>query len=415
VTNGAGTVTNANITNVSVNCVTTLKVTLLGGGPTETDPLTGVRVIRHDTISGAVLGDKLTDAQGVADFGTIGVPRTTVSLIDPDGDGDKDIFTLVSIPTGDVRLNLGNSSTSTQATVDVTLTNLPAESTQANLLTDNYGSQYTFVSGSIADFTGLKVNRLQSDSMFSLMGVAQDNNSMPLGCGSLLDLDPTVVNNNTNQTFAVNVSPVSILFSASEPVYTDSVEILRKGAIFRNSLGTSPLAFSGTLNVCSLPEADGFAISFYTPHTATSSPKKITKISPKLPGSLNITFPSLSIDSLSRSADGKTISWTRSGADLGKVYAAYAGVIWVSGGIDHWWGFIGDPATNTSFTIPALPADLSDYLPPATTGNIFVALHGQDDVNGFDDFVQKLSAANGDFDVLLLGGTEFFSVDRFTP
>ena len=247
----------------------------MGGGPTETGPLIRVRVIRHDTISGAVLGDKMTDAQGVADFGDIGATRTTISIVDPWKRTGKDILTVVSIPTGNVSLNLGNYSTSTQATVNVTLTNLPAGSTNASLSTHHRG-QGTSVSGAVANFPGVKVDRLQSDSRFSLMGVARDSNSIALGCGSLLDLDPTVVNN-TNQTFAANASPVSIPFIASEPVFHGSVEILRKGRTFFTSLGSSAKSSSGTLKVCSLPEADGFAISFYTPSTATSSSKRITK------------------------------------------------------------------------------------------------------------------------------------------
>ena len=76
------------------------KITLLGGGSKGTDPRPNMRVIRHDLATGAVLGDKLSDINGVADFGDIGATRATFSVIETNIDSNgtttgKDITTFV--------------------------------------------------------------------------------------------------------------------------------------------------------------------------------------------------------------------------------------------------------------------------------------------------------------------------------
>src|SRR5262249_4957559 len=67
---------------------------LLGNGPTGTDPASGIRVLRHD-VSGAVVADMFTDADGVADFGDVGTERATFSIVTEDR-----LFTFVDVPVG---------------------------------------------------------------------------------------------------------------------------------------------------------------------------------------------------------------------------------------------------------------------------------------------------------------------------
>ncbi len=399
------------------------KVTLLGSGPRGIDPLPSTRVILNDPTTGAVVGDKLTDAKGVADFGDIGSPRTTLSIITQrtDGGGNrKNIFTFVDIPTTGIFSNFTDKDEvlSTQAIVNVTMTNLPTGTTQAQVFTGGYNNQGVGFSGSTstANITGLNVNLLQSDLNFSLLGVAKDSNRMTIGCGSLVDLDPKVVNN-TNVTFSANGSPVSIPFTASEPVVPSGYQILRKGVVFDQYEGYGDTtATSGTLKICSIPGAEKFEIGVDTQETQNASSKEISKISSTLPAALTFTLPSLSIDSLSRSTDGRTVSWTKSGADLGKLDLFYMGLEWNSGGVAYNWDLVGDPATATSLTLPTLPTDLSDRPPPTTGVGVFLHLAGLDNVNGWEDVVQKFIQAGGDFDVgVLFNATEFFSVNRTLP
>ena len=402
-------------------------IQLLGLGPTRTDPAAGVRVIRQDPTTGAVLADLLTDANGLADFGDVGSDRTTISIVTTETRPSenpsirKNIFTFVNFPINSFppanpfRFNNGDESDRpTLATVDVTLTNLPAGTNRVSLATGSHRSGNPS-NGSSADFPNVMVDQLQSDGNISFLATAEDSTGVIRGCGSSVDIDPVAIN---DLTLAVDTGtpPMPISFNASEPVVTNGAQILRKGVVLDlDSEGgpQSPVPF-GTFNFCSIPNADGFLLSLATLETSSTASREISTISPTLPSLLDVTVPSLSIDSLTRSVDGRTISWTRSGNDLAKVDFSFTALDWESGAMENRWELVGDPA-STSVTLPALPADLSDRVPPSNGVGIRTGLYGLDIVDGFEDFGQKLSAADGDFEVFQFAATELIRVERSRP
>lgn len=404
----------------------TFKLTILGGGQTGTGPLPGIRVLRHDTTTGAVVGNLLTDANGVADFGDIGATRTTISIVTTRtftcGQGtctDKDIFTLVNIPAGTLTDNERFTVNQALSTFSVNLA-VPLGTTSAGLITGNT-HQENFSSGSIAgsqaSFTNVTIDRLQSDLKFSLLAQARNANNAVIGCDFLPDQDPAAVNN-TTVSFAATSLPVPIPFTASEPVFELSAAILRKGVTFDQDLVSGGLQVpvtSGTFNFCGVQLAEGFDLWVNTPQTTTASSKGIDMISSVMPTSLNFVLPALSIDSLSKSPDGKTISFTRSGANLFKIDLAFVEHDWKIGNTNYEWDLVGDPSL-TSFTLPALPAGLSDRIPPTTGVGFAAFILGFDNINGYDDFLQRYSAAGGEFDDnLIFTATEIIWAGRSNP
>jgi List-Bact-rpt repeat protein len=391
---------------------------LVGGGPRGTDPVSGVRVLRHDLTTGAVLADRVTDAGGIVNFGDVGADRTTISIATSDST-HRSTITFVDFPTGPFSPAspftfsiVDRIERPPLVTLDATLTPLPAATNHVDLYTGDFTNAGTGSSGSSADISNFEVDKLQSDGTFSLLAVAQDSTRVARGCGSLLDIDPANLQNNS-VTFAANSAPTAISFNASEPVATDLMQILRRGAIFEVDLGADTPVTFGTVNTCALPGADAFALEFKIDETPSTSSRYLDTVFPALPGSVDVTMPSLSIGTLTRSADGGTVTWSRSGADLGQLDLGFVEFEWRSGDTKFRWTVVGDPA-RTSFTLPVLPADLSDRVPPTTAG-VRIDLAGLDTANGFDDLVGNLSAAGGNFDILKFNSTVFSFVERTRP
>lgn len=402
---------------------TTLKVTLLSG----TTPAPGIRVLLNDPTTGSVVGDLLTDANGEADFGNIGVTRTTVSIVTSRTETfgtftetSKNILTFVNIPVGNFTFQAEDVDEPTLATFDVQLTDLPANTSSTVLFVAGGGGYGSGLDGLIRDVKVTPRNLQPVDAMFSLTAEAMDAQGSVLGWGSLVDADPAAVEG-TTQFIAVNIPPISVDFTASEPVAFEGGRLLRKGVLFDIEFGEpheQTFVTSDTLRLCSIVGVEKIHLEAHTEETTTSSAKGFGTVFtvPPNPTSWQITLPDLSIDSLLRSADEQTISWTRSGANLGEVDAAFTEFSWgstsPSGSIRYGWLFVGDPATS-SLTLPALPGDLADRVPPTSDVEISLELAGLDNVTGFEDLLQKLSVANGNFDVgVLFNATEIVSAAK---
>lgn len=423
----------ATLTVTPVSTSTTFRVIVLESGPTRHDPTPNARVLLNDPTTGALLGDRVTDAGGVADFGETGQARATVSFVSerpgtPGSPTEKRIFTFVNIPAGDLTVSEG-SARAPLATVSVTLTNVPSGSSGANVVAGDSGSNATSAQGVIvpsAVINDLRVEELQDDLRFSILGQASGQTGNVLACGFLADLDPIAVNNR-NLLMALETPPFSVGFSASEAVVFRERDVLRKGLVFKISVqgSGSPPATSGTIPVCVIPGGEKAEFAFATRETSSTASKHISRIftipAPGPPVS-NLVLPNLAIGDLSRL--GNTVSWSQSGADLGQMDFTSVELRWRADTTRYAWSLVADPATTTSVTLPALPADLNDRRPPAvipegsttTHAVLNVDLGGLNHVNGFQDLAQRFSQAGGKFEEgVKFGATEFIGARRTRP
>ncbi len=404
---------------LSANAQTALKITLLFG----TTPASGIRVILNDPNTGAVVADKLADANGIADFGNIGAARTTFSVVTTRMDSfrtSKRIETFVNIPVGNYTFQVREANEPTLATFNVQLTNIPAGTASTALFVAGGGGSGSGPNGFIGNVKVTPRNLQSIDGKFSLTAEAMDARGTVLGWGSLLDASAAAVNG-TTQSIPVNLPPIPINFSAPAPVVLDGGELLRKGVIFDIRLGAphdTTFLSSGTLKLCSIVGLEKIFLQAHTQETAGTSARASGKIFivPPNPSSWQITLPDLSINFLSRSTNGNTVSWTQSGADLGKLDVAVAHFEWKSttagGTIEYRWSLFGNPAT-TSLTLPTLPGDLADRVPPTAGVEVHLELDGLDNVTGFEDLLQKASAANGNFDAgVLFNATEIVTAEK---
>jgi hypothetical protein len=82
------------------------------------------------------------------------------------------------------------------------------------------------------------------------------------------------------------------------------------------------------------------------------------------------------------------------------------------GQTNYEWEVIADPMV-ASITLPSLPSDLADRIPPPTNVGLRLDLGGIDNVAGFADLGNRFFAGEGfDASIKFAGATEFFEVTR---
>ena len=388
---------------------TAFRVTLLGAGPSATAPRAGVEVLVHDPFSGALLGDKSTDTNGVADFGNVGRTQVTVSVVTTTQDfGTKNITTFVNIPTGTLTLTSTEGITpQTIVNVDVTLTALPAGTTEAELSwgsPTNLDSVFQSVNGSSVIFRGVEIRALQSDSKFSLIGLAREGNQKLLGCGVAADIDPA----SSSLALSLNAgsAPVPISFATTEPVLSLAFNMARKGLIFGNTTDLPMPLTSGLVHVCPLAGADTYFLAGLTTRPDTASTRVVGKGFTDLPTSVVLAVPDLAINSFARTSDGQTTAWTLSGADVGRLGVASVRLSWSLGAVSYSWEFIGDADGFTHLTVPGLPVALADRLPPPSGVTTDLSVVGGNTILG------ALDLATGPSSILLTNLTDLIGVAR---
>jgi hypothetical protein len=395
-------------------------LTLLKSGLSGPVPAPNIRVFLNDPVTGNLIEDSTTNASGIADFGEIGTTRISFSILNQGSTSLEidfnDLFTFMNVRSGSYTLmiNTFDFNLPPLLTVDVNLTNLPTGTGFAELFTGGFQNEFSFPSNTVASFPGFEIDQIQSDLKYSLIGKAIDRTGGILGCGSLVDLDPDPIN--TFQSFSTPDNPIFIPFDASEPVIPLDINIFRKGVVFRQfQTSISNPITEGGFELCEISGAEGFEFRVGTFETPTLSSKTLSQISSTAPTNFNFNLPDLSIDTLSRDLSENVISWSQSGADLGKLDLALVNFLWEAANSDNNWELVLDPHSTTTLTLPTLPPDLANLLPPSTGVDVFLSLNGLDSVNGFDDFIQKTSNAGGDFNVFKVGATETVGVERSIP
>lgn len=407
---------------------TTLKITVLGSGPRLNDPLPNIRVLRHDPTTGVVLGDMTTDVNGVAHFGDIGIARTSFSFVTTRSDGRKVIVSFLNVGVGDLKINLATNFDSiippTQTTARVTITSVPAASTLINLYAGG------FVGNGLGSFSvppillpNLPVMQLQNDDRVSVLAEARNANGAVVGCSvnqnnQALDLVP-VLSGTTTTSLPINTQSPPFLTTTytsltGEPVRVGGKEILRKGVIFDifSNLSGTFSAGPAQFTHCGIQNAEQAEVFFRTNEAANGFEKQvgvILNVTGGFPPNVSFSLSDLAITSPTR--NGQTFSWTTSGGALSQADFANLALRWRAG-TDYEWEVIADPMVS-SITLPSLPGDLVDRIPPSTNVGFTVELGGVNNVAGFADLGSKFFAV-GDFDVgvKFAGATEEFNVER---
>jgi hypothetical protein len=380
------------------------------GGTMGTAPQQGVRIIRHDQGTGAVLDQQLTGADGIADFGTLRTPRTTISIVLPPifPGADGVLSTIMDVGVGDLVL-LAGPEPAPQTAFNVDMTGVPLDVDDAFVLTGGPDVGDTvepfFVTPPTINVANVGIPYLQTDGLFSIMTEAGIEGDGPTACGLLLDVNPASVSTGSTLSVATSTAPSSVPYTANIPVFTDGTLQRRKGLLFETGIFTDP-ASSGSFPFCAIPGADkiGFFFGGIGAGFTIAAP-----IFSSIPSSITVTMPDLGITGLVRETSDR-FSWTLSGSDVPSLDLTDLYIEWEdSMTFSRLEWNIAVPPDATSVTLPQLPMDLGYFVPPAGAGFGLEAID-LDVANGYQDLVTQISATGGSLEAVALSGSLFRAV-----
>jgi hypothetical protein len=397
---------------VSTAGETQLKVTVLDN-PTNQIPVSGVYVILHNEDNKTIQNYEITDPNGVADFGTIGRLRATLTFIKDDP--NQDISTYVNILVeDDLMYYFDYGDDDYPDLFELTLDQIqqyygmeiPCPSPQATInvyFTGDTGSGYPLIQPGFRVEEGFFDQNLsvavceqfiQSDGKLSLLGQAcewgMDYPSL-LKYGVLLDQN---VVHDANYTINLDRDPNVLSWSAkiADTMQTASVNSLRILGIRRGvpyvlgDLYDSNAQSSGTIKVSSAFPCDSYYAGggVFDPVNGMINAGIERHI--RIPDPLTIPMPDYYIDA-NYNFVSQTFSWSISGQAKKDVL-----LLELEADNPEWsWQVFMDPNDQslTSWSIADLPPEIT-WLDPNNLSNASLIvfdfkLNGQSDMNGFDD------------------------------
>lgn len=371
-----------------------------------------IDIARHSLINGAVIEIKTTDSNGLADFGNIGSPRTTVSILGPNrtnsGSGtDIATATLLKVLTGNITLRLDqlfpvDDAIASTVNVSAGRRDILQTATQG-LYPDNMGQ---FI-------TPLRSGDIAHDGTVTL--ITQENSDGTLfGCGGLNDI-PLPAN---GSALAINNStgPTWLNITSNEPVEPHTVSVRHKDLDFDVGLDQS-----GATCANQFAGANRYAFTMvqtgdqtYTPSgfllLATRTQKKLATILSYIPNTLNVTMPDLGVSDLVRTQSGNNVGGSLSFA-LSGVQAALADLTlvrmtWGGGTQSFAWHIYAAPNV-TQIGLTSLGGGLGargDV--PYVGATMEVEPTELDNVADFDDYWSQVSQLQGDLRGVRMNATQ---------
>lgn len=377
------------------------------GGATGDIPQVGVRVLRHDLGTGAVLDDQVTGVGGIVDFGVIRTSRTTISVVAPPPlpFAEGFIRTLMNVRVGNLTV-LGGPEPGVLASFNVDLVGVPPSTDEAFVLIGGpdfgHGSDAAVLTPPTASFFDVEVRWLQSDGNISILTQAGIDGVGVTTCGMLLDVDPATIVLGSTLIIPTITPPTDVPFIANEPVFTDGSLMRRSGLIFEDEFFTDADT-SGDFSVCDVPGADKYSFIFLAADLRGAA----TLLSfDAIPASMNVNMHNMAFSGFDRDVDARRVSWVMSGSDTSGLDAGEVYFEWqdpMSGSYLEWG--IQCAGDATSVVLPQLPGDLSIFEPPEFA-SVEVEVFDFDNVTGYDDYMTSISAMGGNLVLLAMTGSE---------
>ena len=383
---------------------TSLVITLLGGDQ-EDDPAAGIRVFRNDSVTGAFIEERTTDAQGVADFGMIGTNRTTITLFFDyrATDMEADLTTLHNIEVGTYTVTAAQCNG--LADFDIQVTGVPATSDIARVTSAGYSEGDDFIGfGSSPGITvfGIEACELQADGNASFIVMTEDSSTgTPTAAGFLLDQDPATLDGSTAPVLVSAVNLTSIPFTADAPTNPSGGFVQRNGVQFDQYYSRPPSpTTSGTAYLAIPPGANRLSLIFE--HTSGAVEIGRELLFDTAPASVNVSVPVLDMPSFSRNTGTGEVSWTLSGSDVsGLDVVAVEHCYFDTAGNNICWDALIDKS-ETSYTPPSLPGNLASVTPPANGVGTLVESFGIDSVTDLDSLLSAAQSYSGNIDKMFL-------------
>ncbi len=279
-------------------------------------PLQGVTIALYDTDDRTIVQTKISDANGVVDFGDIGRNRATFTIAYEDMSGKRFIVTNINVLVAEnVIFYTDTNNPISIATVDLSLSNIPANAGYTML--DPFWDTYQNHLDGSDKLTNIPVYtfHLQNDGKLSLLAMTYDDISMTTltDYGYLLD---QTVTNGANYDISLHRKPLNLDWTTSPVTVLDSLFISgRRDDVFYGLAqlfhDKGPQTTSGSIpfphefpvdNYMVYAEADSDAtrLSSYTNHDTLAQP-------------ILIPLPDYSVDSFDYAEATRTFDWKITG------------------------------------------------------------------------------------------------------
>ena len=378
-------------------------------------PVQGMTIALYNTDNRTIAQTKISDANGVVDFGDIGRSRATITFVydDAEGDieGDRYIDTFVDVlvaqniiyyqdidTSGD---GLGGSG-SIIANVDLTLSDIPADASAGFTRVQPLGALQLHGEGSGGSpLNNLPVSEthLQNDGKLSMLALTTPDvsNSNLIAYGYLLD---QTVTEGTSYDISLARSPVNLGWATSPetPMWLLSITGLRSGQeydLMPFSGVFTDQSTSGTVVIPSEFPVDNYeVIAVGGNELATTGWISLMRYN-TLPQSLVVPVSDYIMDSFSYTEATRTFSWGITGS-LSRDFVALS-LINADNSGEFTWTVMMDENTS-SWQVMDLPAPASGWIEAAniTSHGMEVGVSVQvcdwDIVDGMDQLWESLTS-----------------------
>ena len=282
-------------------------------------PVQGATIALYNADNRTIAQTKISDANGVVDFGDIGRSRASITLAYEDAEGDRYIDTFVNVlvaesivyyqddtPSG--VFGSGDFASNVIANIDLTLSDIPMGENSA-VVQPLLATQQDTAGGEPLSNVPVREAHLQDDGKLSMLALTFSDTSFSslTGYGYLLD---QTVTNGASYDISLARSPLSLGWTTSPVTPLESLFILgvRSGRGYTVSSYLEGQAASGIV-----PFVNEFPVEYYwvladTDNSATTKLNSTVRYN-TLPQSLVVPLPDYSIDSFDYAEATRIFSW----------------------------------------------------------------------------------------------------------
>jgi len=373
-------------------------------------PVQGATIALYNMDNRTIAQTKISDANGVVDFGDIGSSRASITLAYEDTEGDRYIDTFVNVlvaesivyyqddtPSG--VFGSGDFASNVIANIDLTLSDIPMGENSA-VVQPLLATQQDTAGGEPLSNVPVREAHLQDDGKLSMLALTFSDTSFSslTGYGYLLD---QTVTNGASYDISLARSPLSLGWTTSPVTPLESLFILgvRSGRGYTVSSYLEGQAASGIV-----PFVNEFPVEYYwvsadTDDSATTKLNSMVRYN-TLPQSLVVPLPDYSIDSFDYAEATRTFSWGIAGSSS-RDFVSLSLTNYDDAESELQWSVL--MAENTaSWQVMDLPAPASSWIDTANIMSSVMAISVEscdwDVANGMDQLWQFFTSGGSIFE-----------------
>ncbi len=371
-------------------------------------PVQGATIALYNTDNRTIAQTKVSDANGVVDFGNIGRDRATITLVYENAEEDRYIDTFVNVLVAENIVyyldddsgwlfDFSGSADNTIANISLTLSDIPVD-TSFTLVQPLMDGQ---ASGGLINIPVREVH-LQDDGKLSMLALSYSDSGSPLslnGYGYLLD---QTVTDGASYDISLARRPLNLGWTTSPATPLDNLGILgvRSGRGYSVSMNLLMQATSGIMPFANEFPVENYWVLAYTGDLATTELISTVRYNTStLPQSLVVSMPDYSFDNFDYTETTNTFSWGITGSSPRDYVSLY--LTNYNGSEELEWSILMSENTS-SWQVMDLPAPASDWVDTANimSNNMAISVDvcDWDTTNGMDQLWQLFTSGESIFE-----------------